>query len=659
MLPYQDRLRTALPKVREVHKGLGGLFHRLKGYQVRAGLKPQTLLQRASAIATGSLEYADWSEADFLTAFKQAQFTFLQDPKDNDATDLVLSLLAEGAARALGMRPYPVQIMGALILHKAALAEMATGEGKSLTTAIGACLMACYGKPVHVLSSNDYLAERDEEEMRPLFAFMGVSSTSIVAETPKPERKAHHACAIVYTTGKELLGDFLADRLVIGPNGGDVSRALERLLLGQEGDAVMLRGLHTVLVDEADSVLIDEAVTPLILSVPRDNITLQEATLAAYEVSQFFEAEQDYRIDQRYRDISLTQQGRQKLAEKTPLLPRMWQGQERREELLLFALQARELFLRDEHYVIQDDKIVLLDILTGRLTPDRNLGIGLQQALEAKEGLEINPPTETLARFSYQKFFRLIPHLAGMSGTLEEAHHELWQIYHLPIVSVPTHRPIQRRNLGLRWFQRAAQRDEALLSEARALHAQGHAVLIGTRTVEQSERLAQALKDQQVSCRVLNAVHHLSEAEIVKQAGQSAALTIATNMAGRGTDIKLSAAVKDSGGLFVLSMEPQDSARIDRQLYGRAGRQGDPGAYRAYASLEDRLVVNFSKKIGRWMVAQIARFVPSVMVGYITWLQGRSERHAMHKRVAILESDAWYEDYLSFPGVSPSKSAKD
>ncbi|NVK17784.1 MAG: prepilin peptidase [Methylocystaceae bacterium] len=651
MLPADDRLRARMPQARTVHKGLDGLTHGMQGrWRGRRG-KTGVLLRQAQQIAERSGEMVDWSEGQLQTVYEQARRDFQYAQGAEKYVPELLACICELAFRSLGLRPYAVQVMGALVLHQGAVAEMATGEGKSLTTGIGATLMACLGKPVHVLSSNDYLAQRDEEEMAPLFKRAGMTSASLGGETPPNERKEAYQGDIVYTTGKELLGDFLRDRLVLGPKVSDITRALEFLLVGQKDDGLTMRGLHSVLVDEADSVLIDEAVTPLILSAPRENISLEEATMLARDLSADLVKGEHYKVDLRDRQIVWTKAGSQCLEGLSEKLPLMWQGQERCQEIISLAVQARELFLRDEHYVVQNDEIVLLDSLTGRLTPNRNLGVGLQQAVEAKEGLEIKPPSETLARFSYQKFFRLIPHLAGMSGTVSEAAQELWKIYYLPIVKVPTHRPIIRKNLPWRIFENEEDKINALVEDACAVQQTGQSVLIGTRTVDQSEKLAEKILNQGYHCAVLNAVRHEEEAAIIAKAGQLGSLTIATNMAGRGTDIKLAPQVKDKGGLCVLSLEPQDSARIDRQLFGRSGRQGDPGSVRVYSSFDDALIKRFSSVLSRWYVRVIYRVMPRSYEKWIAQLQKKAEGHAMRQRLAILKSDDWYENYLSFPGA--------
>ena len=660
MLPHLDRLRSRMPQTRTVYKGSGQFAHGLLGRWARRSSQSKKLMTRARFITQKSEGFSKFSIKELQDQLKSTSLQYRMDMKTDRFVDDILALLCEFSFRALQMRPYPVQIMGALVINYGAIAEMATGEGKSLTTGIGACLMASLGKPVHVLSSNDYLAARDEEEMRPLFAMAGFSSGSITDEIQTPLRKAIYAHDIVYTTGKEILGDFLRDRLSVGPKVSDLIRSVEQLLLPDDAENnLLMRGLHAVLVDEADSVLIDEAVTPLILSVERANISLEEATLAARALVKEFVIERDYHVDLRFREITMTSSGFEKLDEFSSQLPVMWQGQERCSELIGLALQAKELFLKDEHYVVIDDKIVLLDTLTGRLTPNRNLGIGLQQAVEAKENLEINPPTETLARFSYQKFFRLIPHLAGMTGTANEAAQELWKIYHLAIICVPTHRPIIRKMHPWRIFRTEQQKFLALVEDACRLQNSGQSVLIGTRTVDQSEMLAEMIEAKGGSCEVLNAVRHHEEADIIARAGRAGALTIATNMAGRGTDIKLTQAVKDKGGLCVMSLEPQDSARIDRQLFGRSGRQGDPGSVQVYASFEDALVKRFSSKPLTFFYYCLFLLHSGFYQLFIAGLQKKAEKHAMKQRLSILKSDVWYEDYLSFPGANkPKKKGK-
>ncbi|MGE4558142.1 MAG: DEAD/DEAH box helicase [Desulfovibrionaceae bacterium] len=657
-LPCEDRYRVRTPTPRTVHRGVDGFMHGVHRHVVERRFSIPSLLKRAKRIISasqGMQPQATPSLQQRLSGLR-VEYRNRQDPPPA-LLDAVLAHVCELSFRSMGMRPYPEQLAGALVIHDGALAEMATGEGKSLAAAVAAILMASAGKPVYVLTSNDYLARRDAEDMAPLFNDCGLRAGFVVAETPHPERAEAYRPDVVYTTGKELLGDFLRDRIKIGDKGGDLERAVAHALMPDRFDCsgLALRGLYAVIIDEADSVLVDEAVTPLILSASQENMLLEGATLAAWEGAKGLSRNEHYKINWQDRQIVWTPKGEKRGHEIARTLPRIWQGSERSKELLNFALQAREIYLRDEHYVVLDGKIVLLDTLTGRLTPLKNLSIGLHQALEAKEELKISPPSKTLAKMSYQRFFRLFPKIGGMSGTVKESGSEFWRVYHMPFVRIPTHRPIRRRELPWRLHPDSDAKLAAIVREAREVHATGQPLLIGTRTVHMSEVLATMLQEAGIACEVLNAVRHEEEARIVAQGGKRGAVTIATNMAGRGTDIKLQDGVADLGGLCVISVEPQDSARVDRQLFGRSGRQGDPGCVLIHASLDDalfvRLLPGFALDLLRRLLGSNKTVGGWVMRCTVRMLQRMSEHRSAKQRLMILRNDDWLDKNLSLPGA--------
>lgn len=655
-LPFEDRFKVRVPEPRPVYLGMDSLVHSCKRKWVERKFQVEKLMERGATIVAAS-EQLDAADDTLRTRLEELRIEYRETPEPDSAlVDVILAHVCELSFRTVGMRPYPVQLVGAIVIHDGALAEMATGEGKSLSSAVAAILMASAGKPVHVLTSNDYLAQRDAEEMTPLFEGCGLRVGFVTGDTPHPERSQAYVPEVVYTTGKELLGDYLRDRIKIGKKGDDLSRAIVHTLMPNrsEQDGLALRGLYAVIIDEADSVLVDEAVTPLIISVPQENMILEGATLAAYQGAKELKKDEHYTINWQYREVVWTQKGREKVREIAATLPTIWQGTERSKELLNLALQAREMFIKDEHYVVLDGKIVLLDTLTGRLTPLKNLSIGLHQALEAKEEVLISAPTKTLAKMSYQRFFRLFTKIGGMSGTVKEAGGEFWSIYHMPFVRIPTHRPIQRKELPWRFFLTSESKLSAIVAEVKSIHATGQPLLIGTRTVHMSETLAEKFQQAGLEYEVLNAVRHEEEARIVADGGKKNALTIATNMAGRGTDIKLQEGVIERGGLFVISVEPQDSARIDRQLFGRSGRQGDPGSVLIYASLEDALFVRI---LPRFVITLFKSFFSShtykkswFLRRLVAVLQQVSEYRSAKQRLAILRSDDWLDKHLSLPG---------
>jgi preprotein translocase subunit SecA len=454
-----------------------------------------------------------------------------------------------------------------------------------------------------------------------------------------------------------LLADFLRDRLRIGPL-NNPSRHLVRKLLhprpGAAEDGLVMRGLHAAIVDEADHVLIDEAVTPLIISSLQKDPLLTEAVTVAGRVADDLKPDADYRLNLRYREVEFTPAGRAKLETTCSELPGIWRAAERREELVQQALTAREFFLRDKQYIVLEGKVIIVDESTGRQMPQRTWRQGLHQAIEAKEGLELSEPARTIARLSFQRFFRCFRHLAGMTGTAREAAAEFWQIYNLPVISVPTNRPCVRQHWPDRVFLEDSVKWRAVAEEVKRLHATGRPVLVGTRSVDASERLASLLEALGLEFRVLNAVQHKDEAAIVALAGEAGRITIATNMAGRGTDIKLGAGVARAGGLHVLATERHESGRVDRQLFGRAARQGDAGSAQAFVSLEDELVrrhlpAAVRQTAQRALQAGIAGW-RRIAHGAFALAQNRAQSQAFKQRQSVLLSDNWLDESLCFAG---------
>lgn len=564
-----------------------------------------------------------------------------------------LALLVNAAYRSVAMRPYRVQIMGALVLYQGAIAEMATGEGKSLTVSLAAVLAGWSKKPCHVLTANDYLAARDEEEMRPFYAYCSVTSASVIQETSPTERKERYCADVTYTTSAELLGDYLRDRLKLGK----IKQFARRLILsvynlGSERNDACLRGLHTVFVDEADSIMIDEAVVPLIISAVRENPLLLDAVTRAGALAGQLYKDNHYRVNHKHREILFTPAGLALVDELAQALPGIWQGQRRRLELVEQALVAREFYQRDKDYVVLDGKIVLIDEFTGRLMPNRNLSLGLHQALEVAEALECTHPTESLARYNFQRFFRMFDKLGGTTGTASEARNEFWHIYQQPVIGIPKNCQCQRQALTDQVFVTKADKWQAIVDVVQSLYLRQQPVLVGTRTVEDSEQLAERLQGAGLPFELLNAVHHQREAEIIRDAGQPARITIATNMAGRGTDIKLGSGVAELGGLHVIVSELHESARIDRQLAGRCARQDDPGCVQVMCSLEDAVVKRFVPRWRRVLAnAGLKRRWPGAQKRarrLFSRAQEDAQRLAQHQRHQVMKMDSWVDETLWF-----------
>jgi preprotein translocase subunit SecA len=566
------------------------------------------------------------------------------------------AIVREVAGRELGMRHFDVQLVGGWIMLEGMLAEMRTGEGKTLTATLPACTAALTGIPVHVVTVNDYLVTRDAEEMGPVYRALGLTVGTITEEMDPDARRKAYACDITYCSNKQLVFDYLKDKLALGSGDPGLKLALESLHSDQPRlDRLLLRGLYYAIVDEADSVLVDEARTPLILSAQGQSEEQVKVCRQALFLASQLRAGTDFLLHPRERQLELIERGEQRLGEIAEPLGGLWSGKRRRRELVSQALSAKHLFIRDKHYLVRDDKIQIIDEHTGRVMADRAWERGLHQMIESKENVELTSNRETLARISYQRFFRRYLRLSGMSGTLEEVRGELWSVYGLGVVAVPTDRPMIRTQRPDRTYRRAVQKWTAIVKRIRAVHQRGRPVLVGTGSVEDSELLSRLLKRVRLEHRVLNAHQDEQEAEIVASAGEKGRITVATNMAGRGTDIKLGPGVKELGGLHVISSERHIARRIDRQLAGRCARQGDPGSYEAILSLEDELVglyfgdgvKNLLSAIGR-KNRPVPRWVASVLIALP---QRMLQRYHRRVRRELLKVDEQRGKLLAFTGA--------
>ncbi len=561
------------------------------------------------------------------------------------------ALVREAARRALGLRHYDVQLMGGLALLQGAVAEMETGEGKSLTATLAAATAALAGVPTHIVTVNDYLAGRDAEAFAPLYAALGLSVGRIVHGMTPEERRAAYGADVVYCCNKELAFDYLRDRVRLGDGSGNLRLKVDRLAGRGAASALLLRGLHFAIVDEADSVLVDEARTPLILSREASAADERQISEQALALAADLERDRDYRVEAAARRIELTPAGRQRLEAMAEALGGRWRIAILREELLRNALAVATLFHRDEHYIVRDGKVEIIDDYTGRAMPDRSWNAGIHQLVEAKEGLEPTPRKETLAQMTYQRFFRRYRRLAGMTGTAREIAGELRAVYRLAVKPIPTNRPSRRTRRPDRILPTAEAKWDAILARVAALHAEGRPVLLATRSVAASEAASRLLERNGLPHTLLNAVHIASEAEIVAAAGEPGRITIATNMAGRGTDIQLGPGVAEKGGLHVIMSERHDAGRIDRQLAGRCGRQGDPGSFEAILSLEDPLLDllddDWTGRFGRTIAGSRSTAARKLLFDRA---QRKAERtHAKARRV-LLRADGRQRQQLAFAG---------
>ena len=491
--------------------------------------------------------------------------------KDLDAVlPEVFALVREASTRVLGMRHYDVQLLGAMALHNGKIAEMKTGEGKTLVATLAVILNSLEGKGVHVVTVNDYLAKRDAEWMGQLYRFLGLSVGVIVAGLSDEQRKEAYGADITYGTNNEFGFDYLRDNMKF------------------YAEQLVQRGHHYAIVDEVDSILIDEARTPLIISGASDEST--DLYQKVDEVVRTLEKEKHYTVDEKGKTASLTDEGVLYVEEQLGIENLYDTANITAQHHVLQSLKAHTVFRRDVDYIVKDDQVVIVDEFTGRLMAGRRFSDGLHQALEAKEHVTVAAENQTLASITFQNYFRMYDKLSGMTGTADTEAVEFAQIYGLEVSTIPPNRPMVRKDMPDLIYRTRREKMQAIIQAIKELHATGQPVLVGTISIETSELISQLLKREGVPHSVLNAKHHAQEAEIVAQAGQAGKVTIATNMAGRGTDIKLGEGVVELGGLHILGTERHESRRIDNQLRGRSGRQGDPGSSRFYLSLEDDLM---------------------------------------------------------------------
>ncbi|WP_370074049.1 preprotein translocase subunit SecA [Salipiger bermudensis] len=562
------------------------------------------------------------------------------------------ALLREAAERTLGMRHYDVQLLGAFAMLRGAVAEMRTGEGKTLCATLASCTMALAGVPVHVITVNDYLALRDRDLMRPLYDFLGLSTGVVQAGQQEPERAAIYRADIVFGANKEIAFDYLRDRMVLRRNPGNLRRKVERLSAEGPGAVLRMRGLHFALIDEADSVLIDEARTPLVISGSTDVARNQDPGFLrrALRAARQLDEGKDYRIHPNEHRIEITPKG----AERLEIMGEYGSGPFRvgviRDHAVVQALSALHLFHRDNDYVVRDGKVQIVDENTGRIQEDRSWSEGLHQMIELKEDVELTEPRATLSRISYQRVFRRYQRLAGMTGTASDAAWELYSVYGLGVIRIPPHKGDRRRFARDRIFASEAAKCRAIAARTAELHETGTPVLIGTRSVGASERISAELARAGIAHQLLNAVQDADEAAVVALAGQRGAVTVATNMAGRGTDIKLAPGVAELGGLHVLLTERHDSRRVDRQLEGRCGRQGDPGRVERMLSLEDELLGSKGARWNRRAARLLRPLGPGVAALAFRARQRRVERMHGRMRHDLLAADRGLGSLLALSG---------
>jgi preprotein translocase subunit SecA len=598
--------------------------------------------------------YRHFSSAKLLSQSRQLRLAVAdgESPTSDRITLEGFALVYEASRRCLGIELYDEQLLAGLIVKDRYIVEMQTGEGKTYLAGLPAYVHALTGKGVHVVTANEYLAQRDYELLAPVYRSLGVSAGLNRHDISLPEKQAAYACDVTYGADQEFGFDYLRDQLRLWSQPEETpGMSFRAMLRGQELPQALTvqRSLAAAIVDEIDSVLIDSATSPLLLS-QNSNEADSEITVyhAARTAAALCAVDEDYLVDRAFRRISITDSGKEKIsaAENTaPLggLRRPW------EVCVEQALHAKEFLHKDVDYVVQDGKVLLVDEFTGRFYPDRQWRDGLHQAVEAKEGILVNAEHRSMARISRQRYFQLYPQLSGMTGTASGSEREFWRIFQLQIVAIPPHKPCRRKMLRSRFFVNSRVKYAAIVEEIAHIHATGRPVLVGTRTIKNSELLAGELDARGIPYRLLNGKQDLAEAEIIARSGEIGAVTIATNMAGRGTDIRLAPGVADLGGLHIIGVERHDSRRIDRQLAGRSARQGDLGSCRFYVAADDPLMEKYARGLQRVMqrVTDETGETALDLSSEIARIQRRAERQHYWTRRNLFLHDNWLNKILS------------
>jgi len=618
------------------------------------GVSVGFLRREAEAIDKLAPTLRNYSDQVLNEHLRELRELFHRQRQDDAAVRAALGAVREVARRETGEQPYIVQLMGAMALYHGRIIEMLTGEGKTLTSSIAAPILAWQHRRLHILTVNDYLAIRDAESRKQIYRRCGCEVGAIHQNLEPEARFDIYARPIVYGTPKQITADWLRDQIRLGQLA--TPWAGRRLLSGPGGGGAnagpMVPGLCAALVDECDAVLIDEGVVPLIIARARREDEMSTIYGQSSELARRLDDGADFKVDFVRRRVELTRRGRHRVEEMIGSFDEpIWRAIRRAEELVKQSLVARHCYLNGHQYQIVDGRVVIVDEYTGRFLADRSWEHGLHQAVEAKEGVEITADRETLARMSFQRFFRTYPVLCGMTGTAADARYEMEKVYSRPVTVIPTNKPVIREEWPTRTFRTADARWSAVIESIQRVHESGRPVLVGSRSIEASEILARRLEARGLPHRVLNANFDKEEADLISTAGRHGAITVATNMAGRGTDIKPDPRAIKAGGLHVILTEMHSAKRIDRQFIGRAGRQGDPGSSQMFVSLEDELVRHNAAKLAQLVRRQGgplelvgARRRETIML--FRTAQRRAEVRARRSRAEVLKQDDWIEKHL-------------
>ncbi len=642
---------TSLKRIKKIPTGLDAFVLRLSGKIRERPSVCRHFLKTAERIDALGKSFAGIESSELKKKLLAVREKFKR-PVDDAVLAEAFALVQETVFRVLGFRPYVEQIAGALVLYHGYIAEMSTGEGKTVTAAMCGVVRGWSGRPCHVITANDYLASRDAQIMEPIYSFCGVSVGAVTGSMKPPERRKGYAADVTYSTAKEVLADFLRDRIAMGKSQDFSKRILDSFTLTTRpsSNKLVQRGLFTAIVDEADNVLIDEAVTPLIISREKENSGFNRCCEIAFELSNSLIRDEDYKVDIKLRTIRFLVDMDERLEEIHDELVKRSGGDTGfckaafLKDLVRQALTAKELFILGRQYVVEEGKVVIVDESTGRKMPMRSWNGGLHQMIEIKEGLKITGLKETESRMSFQRFFRLYKNFSGMTGTGKEASTEFWTIYGVPVLCIPNHRKCLRHVSHLRTYSTKVAKRAAILREVLQVHQLGRPILIGTKDIDESEILGQMIRDKGIGCRIINAVRSEEEAAIIAEAGKLNAVTVATNMAGRGTDIKIPSEVRKIGGLHVIATECNPSARIDRQLFGRAARQGDPGSASHYACFEDDVL----RRNLPQSFLPLCRHLGPFSALSVRLAQRRAGKKAYQSRLSVQRTDTWLEESLGF-----------
>lgn len=624
---------------------------RLIGMVHRAMRSRRRLRGYALKVVAASEAMTKLAERDFDAEIEIAREAIRRGNRGTDVRVHAFAVVREAVRRTLGLSLYVEQVMGGWTMEDGCLAEMLTGEGKTVTACLTAAVQGWAGHGVHVITVNDYLARRDAELNKAVYKRLGLTVGIIQHDSEPAERREAYASDITYSTDQQVIFDYLRDRLH-----APLQPRLSSLLLEEVTDTAMQgakplwtekvvqRGLHAAIIDEADSVLIDQATTPAVIGMASGEDRNSAYYRIAAELAADMEVGVDYLVDLRQSHVSFTDRGRERLEDLAGQLPPFWSGPRRREELVHQALVAKELFENEDDYIVREGEVEIVDPQTGRVLEGRQWQLGLHQAMQAKEDVEVTAPHQTMARVSYQRLFQMYRRISGMTGTAWEVRTEIWRNHRMPVVRIPPHRPVIRKHARDRMYVDQNRKFAAVADRIQKFHKDGRPVLVGTRSVDASEQMSALLNERNVPHNVLNAVRHEQEAAVVSVAGKRGAVTVATNMAGRGTDILLGDGVADMGGLVVIATERHESLRIDRQLFGRAGRQGDPGRAEVFVALDDEVI----ETAGVAPLRKLLRRFPMLErfgVSKMLWWQAQrsaSSRQRMQRHMAS-EADLWFD----------------